>query len=371
MIHYLIYTALFLSSLLLSLLLTPLFMRLAKKWGILDYPVTERKIHREPKPLLGGVAVYLAFFLPIMGGLLFLKFVHTHSYLFSSAFIGALPPLRRELSRIIPFFFAGTLVMLWGLRDDVKPLRVSIKFLGQVLAGLLLALTGIRITFFVPHVLVGGFLTVLWVVALTNSFNLLDNMDGLSTGVALIASFIFLYLTASQKQIFTSALLAIFCGTLLGFLRFNFPPAKIFLGDAGSMWIGFVLATLTIFTTFYTEEMPTFLPVIMPLLILGVPIFDTLSVIIIRWREKRPLFQADKSHFSHRLLTLGMGEKQAVLFIYLVTFCVGINATLLTQVSLGGAIVILIQAMVIFSIIVFLEVTGRRERDKNDNSPKT
>ena len=204
----------------------------------------------------------------------------------------------------------------------------------------------------------------------TNTFNLLDNMDGLASGVAFISSLIFLYIALITKQWFVSALLASFIGVLLGFLIFNFPPASIFLGDAGSLWIGFTISSFTILTTYYTHELPTSLPVIMPLLILGVPFFDTLSVIYIRWREKRPLFKADKSHFSHRLVELGFTERQAVLLIYLLTFGTGINATLLIQVGWGGALVILLSTMVIFSIIGMIEFMGRRGRE-NDNSSKT
>jgi UDP-GlcNAc:undecaprenyl-phosphate GlcNAc-1-phosphate transferase len=185
-------------------------------------------------------------------------------------------------------------------------------------------------------------------------------MDGLACGVALIATFIFLGITDFQNQIFTSYVLIIFAGVLAGFLIFNWYPSSIFMGDTGSLWIGFMLAVLTIMSTFYSEGRPTLLPVIMPLLILGVPIFDTVSVILIRIYRKKPLFVGDKNHFSHRLVYLGMTQPQAVAFIYLVTFCVGINSTLLFTVGKTGAAVILLQAVVIFIIIALLEYTGRR-----------
>ena len=196
-------------------------------------------------------------------------------------------------------------------------------------------------------------------------------MDGLAAGVALIAAFIFFLVALQQGQFFVSVILLIFAGSLMGFLPYNFRPATIFMGDAGSMFIGFLLSALIILNTFYVPESPTFLPVIMPLLVLGVPIFDTLSVIFLRLKKGQPIFTADKRHFSHRLVGLGMSQKQAVLFVYLVTFCIAINATLLRGAKPAEATVILIQALAIFAFIVFLEVTaGRRIKLTTENTEK-
>ncbi len=355
---YLIFFLLFVFSLILSLFLIPLFQRIARKKGILDIP-EERKIHQHPTPLLGGVAIFTAFYLTWGLGLIILFLISRY---FPQIY-AYLPPLSREVSRITPLFLSGILMLLVGLRDDIRPLTPLTKLGGELLPAFLLAFIGWRVTFFLPHPALSYLLTILWIIWVTNTFNLLDNMDGLAAGVAFIASLIFLYITLYTRQWFVSALLSTFAGVLLGFLIFNFPPAKVFLGDAGSLWIGFTLSAFTILTTYYTQELPTSLPVIMPLLILGVPFFDTLSVIFIRLREKRPIFQADKSHFSHRLLQLGFTEKQAVLLIYLLTLGIGINATLLIQVSWGGALVILISTMVIFTIIWILEFMGRRKRN--------
>jgi len=325
----------------------------------MDIP-EERKVHRAPKPLLGGIAIFLSFYLTWMLGILFLPIIQKNF----PSLAPYLPPPLREVQRILPLFSSGFLMLVVGLTDDFKPLKPYQKLAGQILAAFLLALSGIRLTLFIPHPFWSYLITILWVVGVTNSFNLLDNMDGLAGGVALIASLIFLYISLLTSQIFTAAILSTFCGILAGFLIYNFPPSKIFLGDAGSLWVGFTLASLTILTTFYREGLPTFLPVIMPLLILGVPFFDTLSVIIIRWKRREPLLKADRNHFSHRLVSLGMTERQAVLFIYLITFGVGINATLLTQVNLPGALVIFIQSVVIFNIIAILEFLGRKEKQR-------
>jgi UDP-GlcNAc:undecaprenyl-phosphate GlcNAc-1-phosphate transferase len=357
-----IYFGLFAVSFLFSLVLTPLFRSVALKFNILDIPST-RKIHISPKPLFGGLAFYFSFILTILLGLIILKFFWDSPYLkliIPQSIIGKIPPFQREIFKILPIVLGGTLVMIIGLIDDIKGMNAYVKLFFTTVVGILMVFLGVRITLFMPNPFFGGLLTVLWFVLLMNSFNLMDNMDGLACGVALVATFIFVGITSLQYQFFTSYILVIFAGVLAGFLIFNWYPSSIFMGDAGSMWIGFMLATLTIMSTFYCEGKPTLLPVVMPLLILGVPIFDTVSVVLIRLSRKKPLFVGDKNHFSHRLVQLGMTQPQAVAFVYLVTFCIGINATLLFAVGKLGATVILLQAVVIFVIIALLEHTGRK-----------
>ncbi len=363
-----IYFYLFAFSFVLSLILTPLFRRIALRLKILDIPST-RKVHISPKPLLGGLALYFSFLVTIVLNLLLLKILWNSPNLISlipQSILGKIPPFEREISKILPFMVGGTLIMLIGLIDDIKGKRMiaSVKIISSTIVALLMVFWGVRVTLFMPHPFWGGILTVIWMVLIMNSFNLLDNMDGLACGVALIATSIFFGITSYQHQLFTSSILVVFAGCLVGFLIFNWYPSSIFMGDAGSMWIGFMLATLTILATFYSEGKPTLFPVIMPLLILGVPIFDTISVMLIRLIRKKPLFVGDKNHFSHRLVQLGMTQARAVAFIYLVTFCIGINATLLSTAGKIGAMVILLQAVVIFVIIALLEYTGRKSIDK-------
>lgn len=357
-----IYFWLFAVSFVFCLILTPLFRAIALKFNVLDVP-SARKIHISAKPLLGGLAFYFSFMLTIMLGLIVLKVFENSPNLISlmpQSIIGKIPPLQREISKILPIALGGILVVIIGLIDDIKGMNPYVKLFSAAVVGLLMVFWGVRITLFMPNPFFGGTLTVLWFVLLMNSFNLMDNMDGLACGVALVAAFIFLSITSFQHHLFTSYILVVFAGALAGFLIFNWHPSSIFMGDTGSMWIGFMLATLTIMSTFYSAGKPTLLPVIMPLLILGVPIFDTISVMIIRLSRKKPLFVGDKNHFSHRLVQLGMTQPQAVAFIYLVTFCIGINATLLFTVGRLGATVIFLQAIVIFIIIALLEYTGRK-----------
>ncbi len=357
-----IYFYLFAFSFIFSLILTPLFRRIALRFKILDIP-SARKVHISPQPLLGGLALYFSFTVTILLNLILLKILWNSPNLLSlipQSILGKIPPFQREVSKILPFAVGGTLIMLIGLIDDIKGMSASVKIFSSALVALLMVFFGVRISLFMPHPFWGGVLTVIWMVLIMNSFNLLDNMDGLACGVALIAAFIFFGITSFQHQLFTSSMLVVFAGCLAGFLIFNWYPSSIFMGDTGSMWIGFMLATLTILATFYSEGKPTLFPVIMPLLILGVPIFDTISVMIIRLRRRKSLFVGDKNHFSHRLVQLGMTQTRAVAFIYLVTFCIGINATLLSTVGKLGAVIILLQAVVMFVIIALLEYTGRK-----------
>jgi len=364
----LIYVYVFCLSLLLSLLLTPWAKKLAVKFKVLDYP-GERKLQDKPMPLLGGLAIFLAFLVTIVVNILILLiiklspgFLNLFPSEVGSALMRNLPRFLRLLPQLIGILLGGTIILLLGLIDDIKGLRPETKILGQVLVILPLITLGVRITLFIPNFYIGSLVTLVWMVAIINAFNLLDNMDGLTAGVGLIACFICFMVTSQQHQTFTSIALLAFAGALLGFLRYNFSPAKIFLGDAGSMFIGYILAVLTITASYYKEGLPTHLPVVMPILILAVPIFDTLSVISIRIKRKEPIFGGDKNHFSHRLVTLGFSQRGAVLFIYLISFCLGITATLLTQVNILGGITIFIQAALVLSIIALLESVARREK---------
>jgi len=362
----LVYLYVFFLSLLLSLLFTPWAKRLAIRFKVLDYPA-ERKLQDKPVPLLGGVAVFLAFIGCILINFVILLVIKLSPGVLnllpgvlSSTLVRNIPRLWNLLPQLIGILLGGTIILILGLIDDIEGLKPETKILGQVLVTLPLITLGIRITLFIPNFYISGLITLVWMVAIINAFNLLDNMDGLSAGVGLIACFIFFIVASQQQQTFTSIAFLALGGALLGFLRHNFYPAKIFLGDAGSMFIGYVLAVLAIIATYYREGLPTHLPVVMPLLILAFPIFDTLSVISIRIKRKESIFVADKNHFSHRLVGLGFSQRGAVLLIYLISFCLGITATLLTQVNISGAVIVFIQAALILCIIALLEGVARR-----------
>ncbi|NOZ20533.1 MAG: undecaprenyl/decaprenyl-phosphate alpha-N-acetylglucosaminyl 1-phosphate transferase [Planctomycetes bacterium] len=347
--------AIFAVSFLLTLILTPIVRKLAPRLGLVDRPA-ERKMHAEPMPMGGGIAIFVGVATPILIGLLVTLFLAM-----GLAPPGApeivreqLPLLKAAVPKVAALLIGGAVIFTIGILDDRKGLGVPVRFAIEIAAALLLVLCGMNITLFIENPIVCALITIAWVVGITNAFNFLDNMDGLSTGTALILSCIFFVVAVQTQQFFVAALLLTIIGATAAFLLFNFPPAKIFMGDAGALFIGYMLAAAAVVFTFYVEGSPLF-PVCVPLLVFCVPLFDAISVIAIRLHEGRSPFQADKKHFSHRLVALGMTPRQAVLTIYLITFATGITATLLYRTSTTGALIILIQVLAVMAVIVLLE----------------
>jgi len=371
----LFYGIVFAQSLILTLLLTPAAKWAARRLGFLDQP-NHRKVHVTPTPLLGGAAIYLAFVLTILGNLLAVWLLSPYG----DSQGGLVPRLLAAAAHyqsgillrageLAGLLLGGTVVFLVGLYDDRFGVRPLVKLVGQIAAAALFFVfffhfSEDRAFFFLNNPLIIAFVLSVWIVGITNSINLMDNMDGLCAGVSAISIFFFILVTYQlEEQTFMILSLLALLGAVLGFLWHNFNPARIFMGDAGSMFIGFTIACLIIFSTFYTSQSQTVLAVAMPPVILAVPIFDTLSVIAIRVKRGLPIYQADKNHFSHRLVALGMTQKSAVLFIYLVTLCTGIGALLLHQVGFFGGVIVLIQVTIIMGIILLLETTGRSGSD--------
>lgn len=328
----------FLLALLISFgfcyLLVPV-CRWASRWsGSLDRP-GEHKSHEEPTPLFGGVAVFMAVWLT----------VYTLVYWVELEFGIQLQGL----------FLGSIIILVMGLVDDLTDLKPFAKFVVQVGAALVLVLHDVALSLFIGPNLITQVLTVVWVVGITNSFNFLDNMDGLASGVAAICAFIFAVNSYRQGDPQTLYLSLILGGALVSFLRFNFDPAVIFLGDAGSGFIGFFLSGLSVAANYLETSQLQQLPIITPLLVFSVPLFDTFSVMTIRILEGRSIWDADNRHFSHRLVKLGLSRRAAVLLIYLLTFTVGSLAILLGRVQLNDALLLLVHAVAIFTIIVILE----------------
>ena len=341
---------------LLSGVLVSILRRVALARGIYDLP-GERKIHREPVPLLGGVAIWGSFVTTVALGLLGLSLlgrIPGVTDLFPSYpdWVGRLPGVKPKLLALLG---GATLMALLGFLDDVRKgwLDYRAKFPVQFAVAILAVLAGIR-TQFLPGQALDFVFSVLWIVGISNAFNLLDNMDGLTAGVAVISGLAFLVVTASLSQDYMAFLLAGLVGASLGFLRYNFYPAKIFMGDTGSLTLGFLFGATTILASYIGPNSPTVAPVVVPLLVLSVPIFDTLSVMAIRWREGRPLFVGDQSHFSHRLVALGMTERQAVSFIYLVNVGVASGAVLLPYLTWAGCAVMVGQAIILYTLLTIL-----------------
>ncbi|MBU4305513.1 MAG: undecaprenyl/decaprenyl-phosphate alpha-N-acetylglucosaminyl 1-phosphate transferase [Candidatus Omnitrophica bacterium] len=349
------YAYVFIFALISSLIIIGQTRKLAIRFNIVDVPDSRRKIHTVSMPLLGGVGMYTAFIFTI-GLNLAAVYLMKDSGILPDSISLYIKGITARMPQIFAIAFTVLGMVILGTVDDVKRLSAKVKLAFQIALALIVFFSGIRVSLFIPNYFISALLTVGWIVGITNAYNLLDNMDGLSCGTALISSLIFFLVAFSHAHFFVATILACFAGVLLGFLFFNFPPARMFMGDAGSLFIGYTLSLLTILNTFYTPDASlTPAPIIMPVLILLVPIFDTLSVICIRIRNKVSIFTPDKNHFSHRLVNRGMSAKQAVLFIYLVSFCLGLGAFLLTYLDKKGCMIVLLQAACILAIIVLLE----------------
>lgn len=334
----------FIISLSVSYIITPMVRKAAIKADFLDHP-KDNKVHAHPTALLGGVAIYIAF----ISGILFTLKVTTDP-------------------RLVSMLAGATLLLVVGLIDDRMGMMPEMKLLAQVLAAMLVVKSGVRIDFIHNYYLNTVF-TYLWIVGITNSFNLLDNMNGLSAGIAVIAAVFFgtvVWMTGQMEVALVSFAVA---GSSLGFLRHNFPRASIFMGDSGSMIIGFLLASTAVMGSWCTHFLTTSLA--MPVLILAYPIFDTTLVTVMRLVEGRSVFQGGKDHSSHRLALLGLKKTKAVLVIYLICTALGSSALLVRHLSLRASIIFIICVVIAMAGLgarLAMVNTGRfgRARDKKN-----
>ena len=341
-----------------------LVRRYGPRWGLVDRP-GHRKIHTAPMPTSGGLAIWLGIVLPLAAG----QIILATSFIPVPDFVAQhLSGLEHQSGRLWTILAGGTVLMILGLVDDRRGLDWRLRICVQTLVALAMVLSGKQLTLFLDLPILTGALSVVWIVGLVNSFNMLDNMDGLSAGVAAIAASMLaavMLLAPSpithQPQLFIGGFLLVVVGALVGFLGHNRPPARLFMGDAGSYLIGYLLAIASLTGRYasYTEHPYA---VLAPLCVLAVPLYDTASVILIRLRAGRSPFEGDKSHFSHRLVELGMTKPQAVLTIYLATATCGLGALLLHQVNLAGAFIILVLVGCVLLLVAVLETTGRRGR---------
>lgn len=324
-----IYAIAFLIALVSSYFITPQVKRLALRAGALDAP-DERKVHTQPIPRLGGLAIYAGFMLAVVAS------VH----------------ISRELLGIL---LGGTVVLLVGVVDDLKPLPAKLKLFGQIIAASVPLLFGVRIEWLTNPF--GGMiyldylsipLTILWIVSLVNTINLIDGLDGLAAGVATIASITILLVAVGQNFWIVAILTAALAGSALGFLQHNFNPAKIFMGDTGSMFLGYMLAAVS---ALGTVKSAATIALVVPAVALGLPIMDTACAIIRRFNSGKPIFKPDKGHLHHRLLAMGWTQRQVVLLMYVITAGLGISAILLTEASLYSAALILLVLVAVAGLV--------------------
>lgn len=354
----------FLSAFIISLVATLVMKKVAIKCLFLDIP-SGRKQHLKPIPLGGGVAIVLGVMVPIIAGVL-ASYIHREFNTFSflpTEIIENVGGVFTKLPSLVVILSGGLVILVLGLVDDRKGLSPWFKLLIETIVAIGLVLGGQRLSLFIEGDISGNIvssiLTVLWILLVTNSFNLLDHIDGLCSGVAVVVSIAFLIISIETGQLFIALLLTAILGSTVSFLLFNFHPAKIFLGDAGSLFIGYILASLTISFTFYEGHYSLY-SFFVPLVVLAVPLFDTIIVVLIRLKENKNIFEGDRNHFAHRLVDFGMSIRGAVLIIYALTLTTGLSAILLYQVKLSGALIILAQLILVLVIITLLEFRGRK-----------
>ena len=338
----------------------------ALRIGFVDRP-SGHKQHDSPVALGGGIALVVSICGPILAGTLFMWLLRSDT---PPAWLPGLVQthmagVASRLPVVLALVGGAAVLFIVGLIDDARPLGPWPKFAAQFVVALLTAWPlGIRAVEALP-VPLSIAVTVLWIVLITNAFNFLDNMDGLSAGVAAIAAAIFAITSMNAGQIFVPVMAWVVVGGLLGFLMFNFSPASIFMGDAGSLPIGYLMSVLTILTTFYDPQQNLRpLGVIVPIVVLAVPLYDVISVVIHRLRLGESPFRGDWRHFSHRLVKRGMTHRGAVLTIYLATAATALPAIVLPRVDWPEAILLLIQCLCVVVMIAILEHTGRRATDE-------
>ncbi|WP_390621777.1 MraY family glycosyltransferase [Roseiconus nitratireducens] len=344
--------------------------RYAVRWGLLANP-GGHSTHARATPLGGGIGIWLGIVVPMLLGTLWVMGLQR----------GLLPEVlpswirphvegvASRLGQLWGLLAAATVLFALGLWDDRRGAPVGVRLAVEfAVAAFVVYGLGFGLTAFIGQTWLTNLLSVVWIVAVINAFNMLDNMDGLSGGVAVIiaASMAAVMLTTSspssgQPQLFVSGLLLVVCGSVLGFLWHNRPPARIFMGDGGSYLVGFLIAVSMLMATFASQPRPH--AVLAPLCAMAIPMYDMATVLWIRLREGRSLFSGDRSHFSHRLVELGLSRPQAVLTIYLVTGTCGLAALLLVHVSVLQATAVLGIVACMLLLVVILESTGWQKQD--------
>lgn len=320
-----------------SYALTPLAIKLAPRIGAMDIPKDKRRVHTRAMPRFGGIAMFFG----AEAGLALYTFVYQFD------------------PKLLVIMLGGLLIYLVGVVDDIKGIPAKPKFLLQMLCAIAIYLGGIRIdfvknpfnsdTYIYFPLPVGILITVIWIVGITNTVNLIDGLDGLAAGVAAIASSMISYTAYLSGQYEVAAAMVAVTGAALGFLPFNFHPAKIFMGDSGSLFLGFMIASISILGS---TKGATLIATIVPFLVLGLPIFDTAFAIIRRWINGYPIMSADKGHLHHRILSTGIGQRRTVLIMYCISAIMGMVAALFVQRIMVEAAVLAVIAMLLVCIFI-------------------
>ena len=317
-----------------SFMMTPPVKRFAEKVGAIDIPKDERRVHDHPIPRMGGLAIFIGFVLSLL------------------IFVDVSTP-------VLGILLGALIIVVMGAIDDIVNLNAWVKLAGQIVAAVVAIRCGIvfdaisnpnafseQTTIVLANYLPVP-LTLLWIVGCTNAVNLIDGLDGLAVGVSTISSLTMLVVAMFVAEPSVAVILAALTGACLGFIPYNFNPAKIFMGDSGSQFLGFMLAGISVIGAVKSAAT---IALIVPILALGLPILDTTFAIVRRYRGGVPIFKPDKGHLHHRLLDLGFSQRQAVLLMYVISALLGLSAVALTEVStqIAIAIVCVVVAVVLF-----------------------
>lgn len=335
-------------------LFTPAVIRICLRFKLLDLP-SKRKIHTHPLPRLGGIVLIIAFIVV---------------FLFNFTIDGGFRDIFS--SKTTGLFAAILLISLLGLWDDIRSVTPAIKLFTQTVAALVIFYSGLRVEFFTNplggeirlHFLISLFLTILWIIGMINTINLIDGLDGLASGIACIAGFFLLLAGIYTKNSESVILLSIVCGSALAFLYYNFPPAKIFLGDTGSMFLGFILAVTGLTGT--QHKTVTTVALLIPVGALCIPILEICLTIWRRVVKKGSIFIADKKHLHHRFLEMGMTQKRVVIVFYIASVYFGIIAFLFVLIPNEYALLLLfLLAIGLLSVIKTIDFIERKIRKMN------
>jgi UDP-GlcNAc:undecaprenyl-phosphate/decaprenyl-phosphate GlcNAc-1-phosphate transferase len=315
------FAAAFAGAFFTTLFALPIWRKWCLRTNLVDDP-GHRKIHSAPVPLAGGFAVLTGILLPLAVGAVLLKlgFVKV-----SSAGL-IVHGIDRRAVELAVLALGAVAITLLGWLDDKHELKALPKFVGQLLVAVAVAAASKRITLFVHSEIFSYVVTILWVLTVINAFNFMDNMNGLCAGLGAIGAFLFAFIAATNGEYLVAITGFLMCGALVGFLPWNFPNARAFLGDAGSHLVGYLLAVMAILPHFYTKQNPRPLAVLAPLFVLAIPLLDLAQVSLLRTLNKKPFWIGDTNHLSHRLVRAGLSRTIAVLLLWLIAVVIGVVA---------------------------------------------
>ena len=357
----------FLGGAVAVLLLTPLFQLIAEKTGFLDCPQANHKGHRKPTPLLGGAAMFTGWILCIGIGLLAVRY--SPLAWFSQALEPHLEGIRAVSPKLAVLVLGAFLAMLLGLIDDKWAMSAQVKFGGQFLIAAMAATWGgVKVEIFLTQPVLVWAVTVFWIMLLMNSINFFDNMDGLAVGTVSIAMGFFTVIAALNHQYFIAAFSALTCGVGCGFWFYNYNPATIFMGDSGSHFLGYLAAVISAGVTYFCKDYSlSRFPILMPLFILALPLFDTAMVVAIRTKNRKPFWIGDHNHISHRFVRMGLSRKQAVWLVHLMALTIGLGILPVFWGDFRTAAILVSQSFLLLLIITILQFAlSDRQQDTRE-----